>query len=74
MKAVKNVAIVSLSSGILGEPFVRFEVEIGLCRLKAYGLNVKCMPHALKGLEYVKNHPEKRAGICWKPSGIRTST
>ena len=61
MKAVKNVAIVSLSSGILGESFVRFEVEIGLCRLKAYGLNVKFMPHALKGMEYVKAHPEKRA-------------
>ena len=61
MKTVKNVAIVSLSSGILGESFVRFEVEIGLRRLKEYGLNVKFMPHALKGLEYVKAHPEKRA-------------
>ena len=36
MQAVKNVAIVSLSSGILGESFVRFEVEIGLRRLKDY--------------------------------------
>lgn len=59
--AVKNVSIVSLSSGILGESFVRFEVEIGLRRLKEYGLNVKFMPHALKGLDYVKAHPEKRA-------------
>ena len=61
MKAVKNVAIVSLSSGIMGEASVRFEVEIGLRRLKEYGLNVKFMPHALKGLEYVNAHPEKRA-------------
>ena len=61
MKAVNNLAIVSLSSGILGEPFVRFEVEIGLRRLVEYGLNVKFMPHALKGLEYVKAHPDKRA-------------
>jgi muramoyltetrapeptide carboxypeptidase LdcA involved in peptidoglycan recycling len=36
-------------------------VEIGLRRLKELGLNVKFMPHALKGLEYVKAHPEKRA-------------
>ena len=58
---IKNIAIVSLSSGIAGEPYVRFEVDIGLRRLKEYGLNVKFMPHALKGLEYVKEHPEKRA-------------
>ena len=31
---IKNIAIVSLSSGIAGEPFVRFEVEIGLRRRK----------------------------------------
>lgn len=61
MKAVSNVAIVSLSSGILGESFVRFEVEIGLRRLKEFGLNVRFMPHALEGLEYIKEHPEKRA-------------
>lgn len=58
---VKNLAIVSLSKGIIGEPFVRFEVEIGLRRLQDYGLNVKFMPNALKGLEYVEAHPEKRA-------------
>ena len=58
---IKNVAIVSLSSGIIGEPFVQFEVEIGLKRLKEYGLNVKFMPHARKGLDYIKAHPEKRA-------------
>lgn len=61
MNAVKTIAVVSLSSGILGEPFVRFEVEIGLRRLREYGLNVKFMPNALKGIEYVKAHPEKRA-------------
>ena len=58
---IKNVAIVSLSSGIIGEPVVRFEVEIGLRRLQDYGLNVKFMPNALMGLEFLKNHPEKRA-------------
>ncbi len=58
---IRNVAIVSLSSGIIGESSVRFELEIGLRRLKEYGLNVKFMPHALKGLDYVQAHPEKRA-------------
>lgn len=58
---IRNIAIVSLSSGIIGEPFVQFEVEIGLRRLKEYGLNVKFMPHARRGLEYVREHPEKRA-------------
>ena len=58
---IKNLAIISLSSGIIGEPHIRFEVEIGLRRLHEYGLNVKFMPNALKGLEYIREHPEKRA-------------
>ena len=58
---IKNIAIVSLSQGIIGEPFVQFEVEIGLRRLKEYGLNVKFMPYALKGIDAVAAHPEKRA-------------
>ena len=63
MKAVKTVALVSLSSGIMGEPFVRFEVEIGLRRLKEYGLEVRFMPHALKGADYCQicsDHPRFR--------------
>ena len=51
---IRNVAVVSLSSGIIGEPDVQFEVEIGFRRLKEYGLHVRFMPHALKGLEYLK--------------------
>lgn len=58
---IKTVGIVSLSSGIIGESFIRFESDIGICRLKGYGLNVKFMPHALMGLDYIKAHPEKRA-------------
>ena len=58
---IRNVAIVSLSSGIIGEKGIRYEVEIGLRRLKAYGLNVTFMPNALKGLAYLRDHPEKRA-------------
>ena len=58
---VKNIAIVSLSSGTIGEAFAAHEVEIGIRRLKEYGLNVIMMPHAQKGIEYVKKHPEDRA-------------
>ena len=58
---VRTIGIVSLSSGIAGEPFVRFETEIGIRRLEAYGLKVRFMPHALKGIEYTAAHPEKRA-------------
>ena len=58
---IKNIAIVSLSCGIAGEPFVRFELDIGLRRLRELGLNVTFMPNALKGMEYTFAHPEKRA-------------
>ena len=58
---IRNIAIVSLSCGLVGEPFVQFEAEIGLRRLKEYGLNVKFMPHARMGIEYTMNHPERRA-------------
>ena len=58
---VRNIAIVSLSAGTIGEDFVKHEVDIGLKRLAAYGVNVKMMPHAQAGIEYVKKHPEKRA-------------
>ena len=58
---IKNVAIVSLSSGTIGEDFVRHEVEIGVKRLEDFGMNVRFMPHAMKGIEYVKNHPKDRA-------------
>ncbi len=58
---IKNIAIVSLSSGILGEPFIKWELDLGLRRLNEYGIKVKFMPHALKGFDYIKAHPEKRA-------------
>lgn len=58
---MKNIAIVSLSSGTIGEDFVKDEVDIGIKRLESLGLTVTFMPHALKGIEYVKNHPEDRA-------------
>lgn len=58
---VKNIAIVSLSAGTIGEDFVSHEVALGLQRLTSMGLNVRMMPHAQMGIDYVKQHPEKRA-------------
>ena len=58
---IKTVEIVSLSSGIIGETFVSHELKIGVERLKAMGLTVKFSAHALKGIEYIKEHPEDRA-------------
>ncbi len=56
-----TVAVVSLSSGMLGESFCAYELAIAQRRLEAYGFRVKYMPHALKGIEYLKAHPEARA-------------
>lgn len=58
---VKKIGIVSLSSGILGENFVSHQLNLGLERLKNYGLQVEFMPNALKGIEYLKENPKARA-------------
>ena len=51
---IRTVGIVSLSSGILGEPFVQHEVRLGLARLQDYGLQVRFLPHARAGLEALR--------------------
>lgn len=56
-----KVAIVSLSSGILGESSTKHQVALGISRLKEMDLDVSFMPNALKGLDYIKNNPEARA-------------
>lgn len=58
---MNKIGIVSLSSGILGETFVKHQLEIGEKRFKQFGIDYKFLPHALKGLEFIKKHPECRA-------------
>lgn len=58
---MKTIGIVSLSAGTLGEPFVSHELAIGVKRLETMGCKVKFLPNALKGIAYLKAHPEKRA-------------
>lgn len=62
----KTIAIVSLSSGILGESFIKHELLLGLNRLKQYGFHVKIMDNALKGMQFLNEHPEKRAADLLK--------
>ncbi len=59
LKKGDKVAIVSLSSGLAGEKMFRY--ELGKKRLEQLGFNVITMKNALKGIEYLYNHPEKRA-------------
>lgn len=56
-----TIAIVSLSSGILGESFCAHQLELGVKRLQAFGLKPIFMPNTLKGSQYVADHPEARA-------------
>lgn len=56
-----RVAVVSLSSGMLGEAFCSHNLESGIRRLREYGLEPVFMKNALKGIVYLKEHPEARA-------------
>lgn len=56
-----KVAIVSLSRGLLGMPFCKHELDLGIKRLKEFGLIPVVMPNALKDMEYIEKHPEARA-------------
>lgn len=57
-----KVAIVSLSRGTLGEPWAIHKLEIAKKRLQdEFGLEVTVMPNALRGIDYLYDHPEARA-------------
>lgn len=60
LKKYDKVAIVSLSSGILGENFAKHELELGIKRLKEFELEPVFMPNSLKGLEFISTHPKER--------------
>ena len=50
-----TIGIISLSSGTMGEDFVKHEVDLGVQRVKDLGLNPIFLPHSLKGLDLSKN-------------------
>ena len=62
LKKGDTVAIVSLSSGMAGDEAFRHRYELGKKRLEeVFGLKTVTMPNALKGSEYLSEHPEARA-------------
>ena len=61
LKSGDKVAIVSLSSGVLGEDFVKHELDLGIKRLKELELEPVIMPNATKGIKFLAAHPEARA-------------
>lgn len=62
LKKGDKVAIVSLSSGLIGEPQFIHKYHLGKERLeKEFGLKVVAMPNSLKGIDFVYKHPELRA-------------
>lgn len=62
LKKGDKVAIVSLSSGALGEEAFIHKYKLAKSRLEGeYGLQVIAMPNALKGIDYLYRHPEARA-------------
>lgn len=61
LKKGDKVAIVSLSRGLLGMPFCKHELDLGIKRLKEMGLVPVIMDNALKDMDYLEEHPEARA-------------
>lgn len=62
LKKGDRIAVVSLSWGGLGDEALIHKYHIARERLKCdFGLEAVAMPHALKGSEFVANHPDLRA-------------
>lgn len=61
LKKGDKVAIVSLSRGLLGMPFCKHELDLGIKRLEEMGLVPVIMDNALKDMDYLEEHPEARA-------------
>jgi muramoyltetrapeptide carboxypeptidase LdcA involved in peptidoglycan recycling len=62
---VSTIGIVSLSSGVIGEYFVKHEVDLGIQRLKDLGLNSVFLPHSLKGLDFIKEVGNLNLCLSW---------
>lgn len=61
LKKGDRVAIVSLSLGILGEDFIKHEIEVAEKVMKDLGLEVVYMPNSRKGIKYIDENPQARA-------------
>lgn len=56
-----KVAIISLSSGLLGEKSIDKQRKIGIKNIKNIGLVPTFTDNALKGIDFIKKHPDLRA-------------
>ena len=62
LKKGDKVAIVSLSRGMLGEDWAIHKLDIAKERLENdFGLEVQVMDNALKGIDYLYWHPQKKS-------------
>lgn len=62
LKAGDKVAVVSLSRGMLGEPWAVHKFHLAKKRMQElFGLELIAMPNTLKGIAYLNEHPELRA-------------
>ena len=62
-----RVAVVSLSSGSLGEPDRIHKYYLAKERLaNDFGLELVAMPNALRGIDFLYQHPEARAADLMK--------
>ncbi|WP_367271297.1 S66 peptidase family protein [Ruminococcus sp.] len=61
LKKGDKVAVISLSSGIIGESYCAHEKELGEKKLREFGLEPVFTEHALMGNDYIMRHPEARA-------------
>ena len=61
LKKGDRVAVISLSNGILGEPFCAHEKELGVKMLRSMGLEPVFTEHACDGVQTLWEHPEYRA-------------
>lgn len=61
LKRGDKVAVICLSSGVIGEAYCKHEKELGIRRLREFGLEPVFTEHALMGKDYILAHPEARA-------------
>lgn len=61
LKKGDKAAVISLSSGMLGEEYCVHTQRRGAEILRQLGLEAVFTENALKGTEFIKRHPEKRA-------------
>lgn len=62
LKPGDKVAVVSLSSGMLGESWAIHKFHLAKQRMQElFGLELVAMPNALKGIKYVYENPKARA-------------